>query len=471
MKRCVIHIGMPKTGSTSIQYSFSRRLDNPQWKYLDLNGPNHSGALNVILPEDPFLFGGLHRRLGTERDVLLKLQRELRDKLIRELDADAENMLISAELLTTKRTDLSLLLTLRDLVAKHVDSIVVVGYIRPPKGHMESAFQERVKGGCSQLDCDSIYPKYRKRLENLDKAFGKENVVFWKFDPATFPNGCVVQDFCSRLGIDFPVSSISRVNESLSREAVALLYTYRKYGPENILGKAAVNENNLLIRRLSELKGSKLRFSWDLIYPTLHANDADIVWMENRLGESLKEVCQEEESAICSEKDLFCYRSQDLLWLAEQLGPEYVKRCNSQMSSEEVSSWIHTLRLKLAGKDKNVKDDKSMNKVIPIKKNEVSSIKRGKEEMKIKELLQRVKELDPDLAGLDDKKSTVLIRRTFKLIAQDVENTDEGPLNIAGLGKFQIRQVERDKNGKKQIFKRISFKAAKAKVADKGKNK
>jgi hypothetical protein len=67
-------------------------------------------------------------------------------------------------------------------------------------------------------------------FEKFDDVLGRENVRLWKFDPPSFPNGCVVQDFCTRLGIALPRERVIRVNASISREAVQLLYTYRKLG-------------------------------------------------------------------------------------------------------------------------------------------------------------------------------------------------------------------------------------------------
>lgn len=67
--------------------------------------------------------------------------------------------------------------------------------------------------------------EYRACFEKIDDVFGRANVVLRKFDPQTFPSGCVVRDFCARLGTGFPTKCIIRDNESLPLEVVALLYT------------------------------------------------------------------------------------------------------------------------------------------------------------------------------------------------------------------------------------------------------
>ena len=118
----------------------------------------------------------------------------------------------------------------------------------------------------------------------FDDVFGRANVHLWKFDPKSFVGKCVVQDFCSRLGIAFPKDRIVRVNESLSREAVALLFAYRKYG--RALGSTAMNgpENQRLVAQLRKIGGSKFRLSAEAVRPILDRNREDIEWMEKRLG-------------------------------------------------------------------------------------------------------------------------------------------------------------------------------------------
>jgi hypothetical protein len=161
-----------------------------------------------------------------------------------------------------------------------------------------------VKSGKRNLfDIASDYPDYRRRFDKFDKVFGQDNVHLWKFEPRAFPSGCVVQDFCSRLGIDFPADRVIRVNESVSREAVALLYTFRK-----LRGGAQAPSRARVRRQISALKdvgATKFRFSPDLLRPVLDQHRADIEWMEARLGASLDEKLGEHEPAdVRGEGDL-----------------------------------------------------------------------------------------------------------------------------------------------------------------------
>src|SRR4029079_5237682 len=116
---------------------------------------------------------------------------------------------------------------MREFFDERCDKLSIVGYVRPPAGFVTSAFQERVKGGSlRRFDVASGYRNYQNCFGKFDAVFGRERVHLWKFDPPSFPDGCAVRDFCARLGIALPARRIRRLNESLSREMVSLLYIF-----------------------------------------------------------------------------------------------------------------------------------------------------------------------------------------------------------------------------------------------------
>jgi hypothetical protein len=86
-----------------------------------------------------------------------------------------------------------------------------VAYVRDLAGYITSNFQERVKNGYANFDLIDSAPPYRRWFEKFDAVFGSENVRLWKFDPASFPRGCVVQDFCARLGLELPPAVVRKM--------------------------------------------------------------------------------------------------------------------------------------------------------------------------------------------------------------------------------------------------------------------
>jgi hypothetical protein len=448
---------MHKTGSTSIQNSFWKNLNSKDWKYARMGLPNHGPLFETILQEAPPCTQNYpYQNKSTDSDGFFgKMNRRngVTAKLLRDIGQAGENYLLSGEWMSTDRAGYSKIVAFRELLSPYVENFAIVGYVRSPKSYMESSFQERLKRSSPALDFENLRPKYRKKLEKFDLVFGKENVMLWKFDPSTFTNHCVVQDFCRRLGIKFPKENIERKNESLSREAVAFLYAYRKYARKLNNSKSfSLKEDALLVNCLTQLKGSKLRFASEVVQPVLDANRIDIEWMENRLGESLAEPYENSTDAIRSEEDLLTYRPEDLLWLARHLGTEYVERCLEPISPKEVASWMLTLHLKLIDKNTSaVPSGKEATKVKRTSQNRVS----------LNNLVRLAKNNTPELAPLSDKQAVALLSSVFGQINQQAASMDKGALNIVGLGKFQIRQIGRVKSGQEILAKRVIFHPAK----------
>jgi hypothetical protein len=295
--RCIIHIGMHKTGSTSIQRSFDG-FDDKAFFYARLGERgNHSLSIYSIFANRPERHH-LHRSAGHDQAGVERYNKKVWDRLNRSIAAARHRtFIISGEDITAlPETDLE---KLRDYFDTRFDDVTVVGYVRPPAGFITSSFQQRVKSGAlSAFDPFRMYRNYEKSFGKFDRVFGSERVELWKFDPNAFPQGDVVADFCSRMGIALPKRRFVRVNESLSRQAVAALYIYNKFGKHP--GARA------LVDRLGALfKGGKLRLSPDIVRPVLERNRADIAWMEARLGRSLEEdLSGDREGDIRSEMDL-----------------------------------------------------------------------------------------------------------------------------------------------------------------------
>ena len=194
---------------------------------------------------------------------------------------------------------------MQKFLAKHFDEVRVIGYVRPPIGFKMSIFQQKVKHGKSSFDLEKILLNYRRKFQKFDKAFGRDNVLLLKFDPANFPRNCIVSDFCNQIGIEPPdPSTIERVNESLSRDACSLLYAYRKFGPGYGVGKSVVKENARIIQVLFRLKGAKFKISRKLIRKSITDELADVRWMRKRLGTKLGDPARDDGSEISSEEDL-----------------------------------------------------------------------------------------------------------------------------------------------------------------------
>lgn len=320
MRNCIVHVGMHKTGSSSIQRSLQGFSDGEIVYAQFGNQSNHSVPLrSLFTPHQEKYFS--HRTTGRTGEQL----QSYIDKTWVVLENNLANvgdrtLLFSAEgisLLPKKG-----LKRLHTYLKSKFDNISIVAYVRPPMGYISSSFQQRLKGGVLGFSRPT-YRSYKKSFSRLDEIFGRENVLLWKFSPENFPGNCVVQDFCRRLGIALPVSSIIHTNESMSRETATLLYIYSKFAAELGFEKLTGGMSRDLIGVLSSVEGTKFRFAPSLVKPLLEKNQKDIEWMEARLGQPLKEdLPQDHPSDIRDEHDLLTPDPVVVQELRDKLGEE-----------------------------------------------------------------------------------------------------------------------------------------------------
>lgn len=320
MSECILHFGMPKTGSSSIQTWLLRECADPRLRYLNL-GTRGSGNIMVgaFFPDPLEDQHHRQRRRGLGQASVQAENAETRASLARQLDALGERRaLFSAELLANTQPEV--VQAVHAFLARWCPDFLAVGYVRAPVGFMESVYQQHLKAGRAGFDLDKLYPRYRRRLRVFEELLGRERVQFWPFAPSRFPRGCVVRDFCTRLDIACGEADILRVNDSLSLDAIRLLYAYRRFGPGYGTGEQAMRENRELIARLRTLEGPKLRIDATAVRPVLDAHRKDIEWAEERLGQSFTERLSEGPECIREEADLLRFSRESLDWLAAQTG-------------------------------------------------------------------------------------------------------------------------------------------------------
>lgn len=344
MNDCIIHYGMPKTGSSSIQTWLLRGLADPRFHHPTL-GQRGSGNIIATSFRDHPEQHHRNRKRGLDRVQLQAEQQKIQDTFAQQLQqARGRTTIYSAELVAGFNA--GEFARLCAFIGAHASKICAVGYVRSPVSFMESVFQQRVKSGAGALRMEKNYPGYRERFAKLERELGPEQVQYWHFAPADFPGGCVVQDFCARLGIQFDGKPVARANDSLSLPAIRLLYAYRKFGPGFGVGEQAMEENRQLILRLRELQGPRLRFHEQVLRPVLAQNRADIEWMEQRLGVSLDENPRTDEECVRGEQDLLHFCAQSLDWLAGQLGQPTAELAGADAAG--IAQRLHQLRMQAA---------------------------------------------------------------------------------------------------------------------------
>jgi len=345
--RCILHFGMPKTGSTSIQESLYSGLTDPDFYYPDLGHPNHGMFLFGAFSEKPELYHANHK-LGIDREQLLSERPAVLQRLADEISrCGPRTMVLSAEeLFSFGRSEAAALLAFFLNQGRHLQ---LVAYVRPIRGWMESRFtQALVEPGLTlpkeMFAWVANSKTWCRHIQSKDDVFGRDRVTLWPFLPAHFPQGCVVQDFCRRIGMKRPPEVIHRSNERLALPAIRLLYAYRTLGPGYGIGPSVMNENANLLRHLEKLTEPRFHFHSEWLDDYCRRNETDIAWIESRLGASLRDGIGEDKDdhAIRVESDLLAFSPESLEWLAERTGTSFRKLTHGDPS--DVAATVHRLR-------------------------------------------------------------------------------------------------------------------------------
>jgi hypothetical protein len=322
--KCVIHIGMHKTGSTSIQNVLASNYFK-EFEYLKLESPNHSVALYTIFSETPKGHDLLRQR-GMDEEGVSAYRAEMLEKLKAQAKNCKKTLVISGEVLSAHNSE-HILVGLKSCLESHFSEIKIIGYVRSPIAFTQSDFQEGVKGGAAKFNVRQKFPRYRERFEKLDAIFGHENVELVKFSKETLHHGDVVQDFLVRLGIDKPELSASRANESLSLEVVAVLYALQKSRLESGAEPISPLQRSRLIEHLKPIGSSKVSFGKQLVDGLLAEYQEEVAWMEKRLGSELAESVQA-GSGINTEDDLLNVAKRQVPGLLNVLQSRYDLNCD-----------------------------------------------------------------------------------------------------------------------------------------------
>lgn len=347
MVHCIFHVGMPKTGTSSIQESLHFGLRDTRFRYIDFGHSqiNACRAIATMFTENPESFY-YHRQRGITSEAIqrdrARCQRVLEGAIARARRCK-ETLVISAE--NGWEMQLRELESLRQVMDVLSCEVKVVAYVRPWAAWLQSAFQQRVKMGISHAILPPIARQildYQTRVELLEGVFGKENVEVRQFLPERFPGGCSVQDFCQSQGIDFDAHRVRRSNDSLSLPAIRLLYTYRKLGPGFGHGRLALLKDWVLRKLLEQLEGPTVRFSTELFAPLYAELEAQMGWLEERFGVAFAQACRSEgvsdAETIRSEGDLFCYSEDSLEWLRGLTGKRSLRGEPSVVA--EAMGWL-----------------------------------------------------------------------------------------------------------------------------------
>lgn len=277
MKEVILHIGMHKTGSTSIQEAFGGFKDGDT-KYAALGYVNHSIPFFTAFAANYKKYH-VWKNIGLSEAEIEDKRRQTRAHVLRELeDKRVKRLIFSGEDIAT--------LTLKDLeevkafMAPHAAKIQVYAYVRTPAEFISSALQQTIKGGLKDGRAPS--PKYRTRFEKFILQFGADSVFFREFSRPNLKDGSVVADFADWIGLRNAPPAAKYANESLSLDAARLIYLFNREGPLSKGDRVVFRARQRFIKAMGRALPGKFTLPPHLVREAIDLEDAQ--WMERVSG-------------------------------------------------------------------------------------------------------------------------------------------------------------------------------------------
>lgn len=273
----ILHIGMHKTGTTSIQSALNN-FDNGRVRYARLSDVNHSIPIYSLFSKNAHNYH-IHKNMGRSRYSIDMFNGNTVTDLERELSMDRETIIISGEDIST--LDANEVGALVTWLKARTKSLKVLAYVREPVGFASSAIQQYISGGMRKTFIPT--PDYRKRFEAYTQCPEVASIEFVQFNKDMLVNESVVADFCSRVGLDGSGLKDNRTNESVSHECTQLLYHLNRFGIPTSGSPALVKTRKQFSHYLNQnFNGDSYKVPSELVWT--YADMNDIRWMEETSG-------------------------------------------------------------------------------------------------------------------------------------------------------------------------------------------
>jgi hypothetical protein len=234
--RNILHIGMPKTGTTTLQSTLTANaglLSDCGICYpVGLSSSPCNHRILACLAMDPRSYP---RHMWRFRDPRLsqELFAELREKLAAQIEgsSSASVLVLSAEALFTRirRHRRKQYAAFADSLGTH---LAIVSYLRSPAKFYLSVCQQKLKA--SQKISPIASARYRQVIQSYQDIFPSAEISLIAFERQSLIGQDIVVDFCQRFFSDTSLEPSSLVraddsNVSLSAESMAMSMLYRRY--------------------------------------------------------------------------------------------------------------------------------------------------------------------------------------------------------------------------------------------------
>ncbi|KGR90093.1 hypothetical protein CD30_13600 [Ureibacillus massiliensis 4400831 = CIP 108448 = CCUG 49529] len=236
-KKLIIHIGTPKTGTTSIQNTlYASRLSFMDYGlyYPKFLPHDHIYGFTSLFKDDPenLIF---FRQKDLKSDQMNEKQTLYKNNWIKEFETfQGHCFIISAEKLSELTIDE--VRKVKNFVEQYFEEIEIIVYVRPFNALIPSAIQESIKGGFVSSSFEDLFRLcmndknhwifYSNSIKSWINIFGRESVTVRPFNKKAFKNNDLIDDFLETIGYgEVDTRKIKKFtgNESIGKYSVTLL--------------------------------------------------------------------------------------------------------------------------------------------------------------------------------------------------------------------------------------------------------
>lgn len=417
--RAIIHAGVHKTGTTSIQASLEKSVDllrNQGIRFPIKGGYNHTSVLADAFK--PF------RTTQAENPA----QCRPIDDFIPPQDGSIHTVIFSAEGLSNFNHESRL--QFARWLREHFDEIQYIVYTREPLGFASSMAQERLKTYLGETigEVVEIPPlvHYRGIIENWIKDLAPDDIRVFDFKVASQSENGLFHHFCAQCGIEMTESIAAneiRENSSLSLPGAYMLSALNTFQPvklANGLPNPVRDETDH--RNFTQIGGPKFRLPIETEKFVLERLHDEILWLDKEFGISYQNIEIDKE----------------------------VERVNLK-AAKQPEWFLHALNvLEIGETDKlELENDMTDENIL---------------NLPVKDIVDQIKAADPQLEGLPGKRGVRVVKTALGKLLDELDTIEEGAVRVPGFGTFRVVPGVAEGDDKKT--KRIVFRPAVASVAE-----
>ncbi|MCS3904363.1 hypothetical protein J2T55_002399 [Methylohalomonas lacus] len=290
MKKLLLHIGAPKTGTTSIQEALFNASIRGELKDIDYPAHLHPWMRgNHRFVE--LLYSDRNRQLRryTASSLLASLvTRQIVRSLNKQLPeafARSDSIILSAENFSS--LPVAAIQRLHDHMKElGVDETAVVYYVREPASSYLSDLQQLVKTSGNLKSFSKYYSAFRQNIERWASVYG-DRLIVRPYDSSLLHEYDVVEDFVhiaeQFFGRELSLTDRPRANTSISAEGMFILNEYRKryYPDKNRRFKADTNMlTHILQKRISFITQNRPVLKQNIINIVQANHHENLKWLK-----------------------------------------------------------------------------------------------------------------------------------------------------------------------------------------------